>query len=739
MIKNFNQWNTSSSMQRLNEDARSSALNAVARQTGSTVDDLVKTGFKGVGSLIRKLFGASADDISKMEKGLADVINTQKQPWWQSLSKESRKALEKEGDEIAKKYISGYHSGSDELINAARGSSQKYLDKVRKIGIEQKAIDDLTAKVDDIPTRKMRAKFTDDLKTAQSSVDDAAKTGDLDKLSAARKAAQSTDDFIKDAGRGSVYSKPSNRFYGRSGILGRGLEPGANLSDDAAAALQSKGRDGLVKTLGKEMADDGKSNLDDISKGSRSRPSGEKGGLWNGFKRNLKRLLVISATVYSGGVAWNYFKNNQQNKGVETIAQGLDEMKDKLMNEGVTLTKIYMNKASFAEIFKLFFAGSGDDLPVDDAKELDAMLKAGSTMTDFFAKTSQLCFEYPEKYFKENENELKKSSLFYGFTEKLNEKIGIRKLIDVVNQAEGMASDAIEETFFDNGMPTSLDEYGYISFSNPNMKILLGSSEPVNMQDLIDESKEFLTMFSTFKRKVMNDFIQNEVTSSLKEEGVITQEEFEERSRRIEKDLGQQLSEKEEAFVAMTGLVLSYNIDRDPFKLFYGFDSDGLYSTVDSINRMLDQDFDLQSKKQLSRMYLALNSEFSDVYKEMGKQRTLYGVMEYSTFGIVMRSMMNLYALEKICKMVASSEAGDYQEAFTKPEVEDYQKVLNQIQRKEGKEPTVVVSGTLDDETQDAIKSYQEKLGLPATGKPGDKSLAKMKEYLVSLITSKQD
>jgi hypothetical protein len=739
MIKNFNQWNASSSMHSLNEDAKSSALNAVVRQTGSTVDDLVRSGFKGVGSLVRKLFGASADDISKMEKGLADVITVQKQPWWQSLSKESRKALEKEGDEIAKKYISGYHSGSDELINAARGSSEKYLEKIRKIGIEQKAIDDLTAKIDDIPTRKMRAKFTDELKNAQSSVDDAAKTGDLDKLSAARKSAQSSDDFIKNAGRGSVYTKSSDRFYGRSGILGRGLEPGANLSDDAAAALKSNGKEGLINTLGKEMANDGKYNLRDISRPSRSTPIGEKGGLWNGFKRNLKRLFVISATVYTGGVAWNYFKNDQQNKAVESIEQGLDEMKEKLMNEGVSLTKIDMNKASFAEVFKLFFAGTGDNLPVDDAKELDAMLKAGSTMSDFFAKTSQLCFEYPEKYFKENESDLKKSSMFYGFTQKLNEKIGIRKLIDVVNQAEGNASEAIEETFFENGAPVSLDEYGYISFSNPNIKILLGSSEPVNMQDLIDESKEFLTMFSTFKRKVMNDFIQNEVTSSLKEEGMITQEEFEESSRRIEKDLGAQLSEKEEAFVAMTGLVLSYNINRTPFKLFYGFDSDGLYSTVDSINAMLDQDFDLRSKKQLSRMYLSLNSEFSDVYKEMGKQRTLYGVMEYSTFGIIMRSMMNLYGLEKICKMIVSSEAGGYQEEFTKPEVEEYQKVLNQIQRKEGKEPTVVVSGTLDDETQDAIKTYQEKLGLPTTGKPGDKSLSKMKEYLVSLITSKQD
>lgn len=737
MIKNFNQWNKQSNAGPLNEDARSAALSTVARQTGRTVDDLVKSGFKGVGSIIRKMFGASADDVSKLEKGLADVINTQKQPWWQSLSKESRRALQKEGDDITKKYIAGYHAGDEGMINAARQSSQKYLEKVKKIGVEQKAIDDLTSKIDDIPTRKLRNQYMDDIKNAQSSVDDAAKSGDLDKLAAARQYAQKSDDFLKGASGSSVYTKSSSRIYSRNGILGRGMEPGANLADEAVPGLKSQGKEGFVKRLSREMADDGKSNLDDVSRPSRSKPSDKNGGLWNGFKRNLKRAFVLATTVYTGGIVLNYLKNEQQNKAVDSFQRGLEESKEKFMQEGVSLTKIDTNTASFAEIFKLFFAGGSENLPIDDAKELDTMLKAGSTTADFFAKTAQLCFEYPEKYFKENEDSLKKSSLFYGFTDKINEKIGIAKLISVVAQADGMAAEAIEETFFDEGSPTSLDEYGYISYSNPNMKILLGSNEPVNTQELIEESREFLKMFSTFKRKIMNDFVQSDVTEALKENGVITQEEFNERSRQIEKDLGEQLSEKEEAFVAMTGLILSYNINRDPFKTFYGFDADGLYATVDAINSLLEQDFDLESKKQLSRMYLSLNSEFSDVYKEMGKLRTLYGVMEYSTFGIIMRSMMNLYGLEKICKMIVSTEAGEYEESFTRQEIEEYQKVLNQIQRKEGQTPSVVVSGTLDDDTQDAIKAYQEKLGLPVTGKPGDKSLVKLKDYLVSMITSK--
>lgn len=736
MIKNFNQWNKQSNARPLNEDARSAALSTVARQTGRTVDDLVKSGFKGVGSIIRKMFGASADDVSKLEKGLADVINTQKQPWWQSLSKESRKALQKEGDEITKKYIAGYHAGDEGMINAARKSSEKYLEKVKKIGVEQKAIDDLTSKIDDIPTRKLRNQYMDDIKNAQSSVDDAAKSGDLDKLAAARQYAQKSDDFLKGASGKSVYAKSSSRIYSRNGILGRGLEPGGNLADEATNGLGSQGKEGFVKTLTRDLTDRGKSNLDDLSKPSRSTVK-EGGGLWNGFKKCVKILITISATVYTGGIVWNYLKNDKQNEAVDSFENGLEEQKKRLMDEGVSLTKIDMNKASFAELFRLFFAGGSENLPIDDAKELDTMLKAGSTATDFFAKTAQFCFEYPEKYFKENEDSLKKSSLFYGFTEKLNEKIGIGKLISVVSQADGMAAEAIEETFFDDGSPTSLDEYGYVSYSNPNMKILLGSNEPVNMQDLIEESREFLKMFSTFKRKIMNDSIQAEVTEALKENGIITQEEFNERSRQIENDLRGQLSEKEEAFVAMTGLILSYNINRDPFKTFYGFDADGLYATVDAINSLLEQDFDLESKKQLSRMYLSLNSEFSDVYKEMGKLRTLYGVMEYSTFGIVMRSMMNLYGLEKICKMIVSTEAGEYEESFTRQEIEEYQKVLNQIQRKEGKTPSVVVSGTLDDDTQDAIKAYQEKLGLPVTGKPGDKSLVKLKDYLVSMITSK--
>ena len=739
MIKKFNQWDTDNQSLSLNEDAMSSILKAVAKQTGRSIDDLVKSGFKGVGSIVKKMFGASTDDIAKAEKGLADIINAQKQSWWQSLSKDSRKALEKEADDIAKKYISGYHAGDDSLINAARSSSQKYMQKISSIAKEQKAIDDLTSKIDELPTRKLRNQFSDDIGKAQSSIDDAAKSGDLDKLTAARKYAQSSDEFLKGAGKGSVYAKSSSRIYSRNGILGRGIEPGGNLADDATAGIASQGKEGFTKRLWSEVSRQGKSNLEDVSRQSRSVVTKENGGLWNGFKKNLKRVFVISATVYAGSMVWNYLKNDQQNKAVDSFEKELEKSKEKFINEGVSLSKIDMNKASFAEIFKLFFDGGSGNLPIDDAKELDVMLKGGSTMTDFFSKTAQLCFEYPERYFKENEDALKKTSQFYGFVEKLDKTVGVSKLVSAVDQADGIAVDAIEENFFEEGKPISLDEYGYLTFSNPNVKILLGSNEPINTQDIIEESREFLRMFSTFKRKVMNDFIQGSISDVLKENGIITQEEFNEMSSQIEKDLGEQLSEKEESFVAMTGLVLSYNIDRTPFSSFYSFDPDELYPTVDAINDLIEQDFDLKSRKQLSRMYSSLNSEFSDEYKEMGKSRTLFGVMEYSTFGMVMRSMMNMYALEKVCKTLVASDGGDYQEAFSKPEVEEYQKVLNQIQRKEGKTPTVVVSGTLDDDTQVAIKEYQGKLGLPETGKPGDKSLVKLKDYLVSLITSKTD
>jgi peptidoglycan hydrolase-like protein with peptidoglycan-binding domain len=49
----------------------------------------------------------------------------------------------------------------------------------------------------------------------------------------------------------------------------------------------------------------------------------------------------------------------------------------------------------------------------------------------------------------------------------------------------------------------------------------------------------------------------------------------------------------------------------------------------------------------------------------------------------------------------------------------------------------VVVSGVLDEETQEAIKQYQKKFGLPETGKPGEKSLRALKDYLTSIVITK--
>lgn len=738
MIKNFHEWDGAIS---LNED-KSSFLKVLTKQTGKSADELISTGYKGIGSIIRKLFGASADDIAKFDKGLASVVNVQKEAWWQSLPKASRKALEKDADDIAKKYIEAYNAGDDGMIKAARQASKEYIEKTRNVGTTQKAIDELTTSIDDAPTRKLRTRYQDELDNAQETLDDAIRSSDPEKMAAARKSAQSVDDMLKDAGRKSVFERPTTRIYGRNGILGRGMEPGADLTDDALNALRSQGKDGMTKNLNKEIKEEGKGLLSWLSRRSKGAIVAEeqkKGGFWRAFGRNVKRLMVAATLAYTGGVVWNYIKGEKQNKAAESFMDGLEAMKKDLMENGITLTKVDANKASFSDMFRLFFAGDKSDLPVDDAPELTTMFNAGSSVTDFFAKTAQLCFEYPSKYFKEKEADFTKASRFYGFTKKINEEIGIPRLLSAVEDAGGMAAQALEDTFYKDGEPVSLDEYGYASFSNPSMKILLGQNEPVRPSDIIDESKEFLEMFSSFKRKITNDFIQDRIESFLSENGTITQEEFNERASRIEKDLGSQLSEKEEAFVAMSGLILSYNTDSEPFTTFYKFDDDNFYQTVDAIGSLMGEEFDLRSKKQLSRMYMTINSEFASVYSEMGKERTLYGVMEYSTFGFVMRSLMNLLALEQVCKMITSSEGVEGDSSFTRSEVEEYQKVINQIQRKEGKSPTVVASGQLDGDTQEALKEYQKKLGLPETGKPGDKSLKAMKDYLISLVTSKVD
>lgn len=719
MIKNFGQWNENDRLTAVNESVVSSLLKSIFKGSTKSVDDMLKSGFKGVANLTRKLFGASVDEISKIEKKLSDVIASLEDPLIKGLSKKARKALEKEADEVTKKYLAAYHSGNAGEISRAREAGDEYLKRVLKIKDARKYIEDLKLKNNELPTRRLRNEFDDSIKSAEDALDDAVKTGDMSRIDDARKFVEGPAKFFKDAGRGRSYAGSSSRRYAR----GYTSEPGSNLADDAIDALKKKGKDGIEK------------DIDDVGKKSLT----GKQKIWKGFKKILKYTLTFSAIVYGGGVALEFLRRNEEEEAKESIERSLETVAEDFFKNGIEPTKVDMNKASFSEAMMLFFAGQEGDLPVDDASELKTMFKAGSTMADFFAKTSQLCFEYPKKYFSENESKMKEESSFYGFVHALDDKVKVSEIVESVMAAEGDVSDALEESFYKDGSPVSLGEYGYISYANPNMKILLGPNQPVSIGDLLDESEEFLKLFSQFTRKISNDFIENSVSAVLREFGDLTEEEFEERERRIQKDLEKQLSEKESSFVALTGLILSYNVDKNPFKYFYSFDDSNFYSSTDSMSNMIEEYPDLRSYRQLGRIYLSLASELSKVYDDMGKERSLYGVMEYSNFGFIMRSLMTMYALENVCKMILSKRDVKASETFAKEEVEDYQKIIIQIQKKEGLKPTVTVNGSLDDDTIEAIGSYQEKLGLPKTGKPGEKSLSKLKEYLVSIITSKED
>jgi peptidoglycan hydrolase-like protein with peptidoglycan-binding domain len=731
MIKSFGQWNNNNATF-LNESVVSSLIQKALKLSKSEADNVLKSGFKGISSLTSKLFGASVDDIAKIEKNLADIIMAQKDPLIQSISRKARKALEKRSDEVVKKYLTAYHSGDISKIEAARKAGAEHLKKIIDIKKARKYVDEIKAKTEGLPTRKLRNQFGDSVKQAEDAIDDAAKTGDMSRLDDARRFVDEPSKFFKDAGTARASASSSAR-RSASAIFKAGTEPGADLGDDVLNGLSSKGKSGFKKTVEDAMRSEGRRIVSDLSKGKQT------GGIWKRIKTGIKWMFILAATIYGGGVALEFLKRSEEEKAEESINNSLEQITEDFAKNGITLTEIQMNKASFAETFQIFFAGTKGDLPIDDANELETMFKAGSTMTDFFAKTAQLCFEYPKKYFTENESAMKSNSKFYGFIHALQEKIKVSEIVKAVSDANGNASDAIQETFYENGEPVSLDEYGYVSYTNPNIKILLGQNEPVPIDDLIDESKEFLEVFSTFKRKISNGFIETSIIDVLEENGTITQEEFEERSKRIEDDLKKQLSEKESVFVAMTGLILAYNANENPFSSFYGFSDTDLYSTTESISELIDNQYDLQQYNQLRRIYLTLSSEFSSIYDDLGKERSLYGVMEYSNFGFIMRSLMTMYALEKVCKMILSGKEEDYSDSFTKEEIEEYQKILFQIQKKEGLTPTVTVNGSLDPETENAISAYQEKIGLPKTGKPGEKSLVKLKEYLTSIITSQND
>ena len=734
MIRKFNDWDSSKNIDAINEASVNPFLKFISKSVGKNVEDLLKAGKGAFKGIARKLVGASADDIAKIEKSLSEIIGVQKESWWLSMSKASRKELEKESDEIVNKFVDAYYKGDQASINSARESSRKFVDYLKEVKAAQKKIDELKPQVEDLPTRRLRNQFNDEISAAQDQLDDAVKARNMEKLAAARKSAEPIDDFFKGAKRKSSYEPIKRRYY-RTGF-GRGVEPGADLVDEVIKPVQEKGKEGFIKSLMKSITMNGKKNLEDVSKPTKVivDTKGSGSGIWSKFAKGVWFLMKLSAVVYGSAVFFKSIQDNKQEEAVDELEGKLETEKKRLTDEGITLTSINPTIASFAEIFKLFFGGEKESLP-DDADELTAMLEGSSTTSDFISKTAQMSFEYPEMYFKENERSFKEFSKFYSFTQALNKKIRLSNIVKAVADAEGMASEAIQGTFYENGEPISLEEHGYVSFSNPNMKILLGSNEPVMAQDLIDESKQFLDMFALLKRFISNNDIESAVESSIKEGGNITQEEFEAQASRIERELASQLSKKEEAFVAMTGLILSYNRQANPFSAFYMFDDNDFGSTVDAINSLLGENF-LESNKQLSRIYLSIYSEFSNVYKEMGKDRTLYGVLEYSTFGYIMRSLMNLYALEKICKMIVSSDGKEYEPTITKAEILDYQKIINQIQKAEGNKPSVTPSGNLDNETEQAIKLYQKKFSLPETGKPGEQTLRKLKDYLVSLITT---
>lgn len=741
MIKNFKDWNNHNSM-RINEDkgkilskTAEWLLKTIAGASKKTADELVDGGFKGIkGGVVKRLLNVSSDEVAKMERGLSEIVELRKAPWWQSMSKESRKIAEKEGEEIAVKFISAYHKGDEALLNAARSSSKAYMKKMKDIEVLQKEKDKLASFIDDqVPGRKMRDTLKTKLDDAQKNIDDAVKSGDAEKLARARKYVEETKDYVRQAGKQADYTGYSTR-YRTKGIFGSRMEEGSDITDDVLNTIKEEGKEGVLTRLKKYLFNRGKNNVKDLSGKSESKSGGS---LWSNLKSGIKTAMWIGAVLYGGSMAWNYMKDEEQSKATSTIKSSLKEIEQKFADEGISVTEVDGNVASFSQTFKIFFSGTNEDLPVEDAEVLKTMMNSDATISEFFAKTCQLSFEYPEKYFKENIDLFRSTSKFYSFLSELDKKLGVPKIISAVMDAEGMAAKSLEETFYEEGSPVSLDDYGYASYSNPNMKILLGSNEPVNMEGLLEESKDFLSMISMFKRKIMNDSVENSVIGALKNNGKITQEEFEERSSRIERELQKQLSEKEESFVAMTGMLMSYHSDYEPFTYFYKFNPEDLYETVDQVNLLMEESFELRSNNQLSRMYSALNYELSKFYEELGKERTLYGVLEYSGLGSIMRCIINLYALEDVCKIIVKDSLKEYQDSFTKTEIQEYQKVLKQIQSTEGKEQTVAVSGELDEETQAAIKEYQKKLGLPETGKPGEKSLKTMKDYLVSIITAK--
>lgn len=683
MIKNFNEWNESAPVD-------------------EGVGGAIKSGFKAVGKAAQKLFvkGGVKGGGKVAKEALEEVIeqSTKKVTKLRDLAVEAEKNAE-----VAKKILRDLPDTAE--FSGARKAAQETIEHATKV----RTLADEAAK----------------------SVDDALRSGDDDAI---RRARMFADDGIKKASDLTSASAKSAKAAtgGSARYFARTAEEGTGFADDFRRVIDDSGGDipNSINRQATKTTKEGKGRFLKLAKGV------GKVIIWP-FK-SITGFLTTAALIAGGAVVYNYLRDGEQNKATEKIKQLHDDIGDKLWKEqGVAYTKMDVNKISFKEFFLLFFGASESALPQKDANELKIMLKGDVTTKDFFSKLSQMCFEYPSKeYLNDFERATIKSSSFYSYMLDLEKEIGIGKIVNAINDAEGKASKTLIDTFSENGEPKVVKGVP-IDFSNPNMKILLGSNEPVKTNDLIEESKQFLSMMSSLKKKITNDSIESEISQAINENSIISQEEMQFKSDQITKELREQLSEKEEVFVAISGLMIAYNKERYPFNSIYKFDPDNFYSTSNGIEDFVQDTFTLDTYNQLGRIYINLSADATPIFKSMGKDSSLFGVMEYSHFGNVMKSLLLLYLLEKICKMIVGQKEDLPNSAeFTGSEIKEYQTVINQIQKKEGISPTVTLTGKLDDETKEAIKKYQGKLGLAQTGLPGDISLPKLREYLISLITS---
>jgi hypothetical protein len=593
---------------------------------------------------------------------------------------------------------------------------------------------------DDAAYDTIRKKVADSIKSADdvkkmadeasSKLDDAIKSGDPEKIKEARKFAEDTAKTArKTSSDANSYAKGAAKDASRKFSSRFGREEGTDMADDTFNTINDSGGDKgkSIKNNARKIKEEGESSFLRVA-----RTTG-KIILWP--IKTIGTVISTAVIIGAGAVVWNLIKGNKQNEAIDKVKAAHNEMEKKLWEEGgVSYTEIDIKKSSFSEFFTIFFAGDEEALPQKDANELKVMLKGDVTVRDFYAKLAQMCFEYTGRYFKDFEKSLIASSNFYSYMLDLEKEIGINKIIVAIDQAEGKASKTLLDTFSEDGEPKIISDLP-LDYSNPNIKILIGGNEPVKVGDLIEEAKEFLLMMATLRKKINNDSIESIVGEAIDQNSTFSKEEFDYKAQEITEELRGQLSKKEEVFVAIVGLILAYNKELYPFNSIYKFDTDELYSTAEGIEDIVDESFALDTYNQLGRIYLSLSADSNKIFSAMGKESTLFGVMEYSYFGNVMKSIILLYAVENICKMILSQKGEVKTSAeFTSSEIKEYQTILNQIQRKEGVKPTVTLTSKLDDETQEALKVYQKKLNLPETGLPGDISLPKLRNYLVSLI-----